>query len=56
MVFCSVVLLCTCLFQATGKALQALALSLSRQGVIFLAVFMIANNVFNDALQIEPEP
>ena len=45
MVFCSVVLLCTCLFQATGKALQALALSLSRQGVIFLAVFMIATRV-----------
>ena len=42
MVFCAVVLLYTCLFQASGKALQALALSLSRQGLIFLAVFAVA--------------
>lgn len=42
MVFCAVVLLCTCLFQATGKALRALALSLSRQGLVFLAVFWAA--------------
>ena len=42
MVFCAVVLLHTCLFQAIGKARQALALSLSRQGVIYLAVFIIA--------------
>lgn len=42
MVFCAVVLLYTCLFQASGKALEALALSLSRQGVIFLAVFAAA--------------
>ena len=40
MVFCAIVLLYTCLFQASGKALQALAMSLSRQGVIFLAVFV----------------
>ena len=42
MVFCAVVLLNTCLFQASGKALNALLLSLSRQGVLFLAVFLIA--------------
>jgi len=36
------VLLYTCLFQASGKALQALALSLSRQGLVFLAVFAVA--------------
>lgn len=42
MTFCAVVLLYTCLFQASGKALQALAMSLSRQGVLFVAVFLIA--------------
>jgi len=42
MPFCAVVLLYTCLFQASGKALQALALSLSRQGLVFLAVFAVA--------------
>lgn len=45
MVFCAVVLLYTCLFQATGKALQALAMSLSRQGVLFVLVFLIATAV-----------
>ena len=40
--FGGVVLLSTCLFQATGKALPALILSLSRQGVLFLAVLWIA--------------
>ena len=45
MVFCAVVLLYTCLFQASGKAPQALALSLSRQGVIFLAVFFAATAI-----------
>ena len=44
-VFCSVVLLYTCLFQACGKSLQALALSLSRQGVIFVAVFLLATRI-----------
>lgn len=42
MVFTAVVLLYTCLFQAGGKALQALAMSLSRQGVLFVIVFVIA--------------
>ena len=45
MVFCAVVLLYTCLFQASGKALQALAMSLSRQGVLFVAVFLIATAI-----------
>ena len=39
--FCGIVLLYSCLFQAIGKALPALILSLSRQGVVFLAVFGI---------------
>lgn len=42
MIFCAVVLLYTCLFQASGKALQALTMSLSRQGVLFMLVFLIA--------------
>ena len=42
MPLCAVVLLFTCLFQATGKALQALAMSLSRQGVIFILLFLLA--------------
>ena len=42
MVFCAVVLLYTCLFQASGKALNALVMSLSRQGLLFVLVFLIA--------------
>ena len=45
MVFCAVVLLHTCLFQASGKALQALMMSLSRQGLLFMAVFLIATAI-----------
>ena len=45
MVFCAIVLLYTCLFQACGKALQALIMSLSRQGLLFVAVFLIATAV-----------
>ena len=41
-VFCAVVLLYTCLFQATGKSISALLMSLSRQGLLFVAVFLIA--------------
>ena len=41
MVFAAPVLLLTCLFQATGKALPAMILSLSRQGVLFMAVFLL---------------
>lgn len=39
--FAGIVLLFTCLFQATGKAVPALAISLSRQGLLFLAVLGI---------------
>lgn len=39
--FGGIVLLFTCLFQATGKAGPALLLSLSRQGVVFLAVLAL---------------
>lgn len=45
MVFCAVVLLYTCLFQASGKAMNALAMSLSRQGLLFVAVFMVATAI-----------
>lgn len=40
--FAAVVLLYTCLFQATGRAIPALALSLSRQGVVFLLVLAVS--------------
>ena len=43
MPFISVVLVCTCIFQASGKSGPALALSLSRQGVVYLIVIVIAN-------------
>ena len=45
MVFCAIVLLYTCLFQASGKALQALMMSLSRQGVLFVIVFLICTAI-----------
>ena len=41
----AVVLLYTCLFQAGGKALRALIMSLSRQGLLFAAVFFLATSV-----------
>lgn len=41
-VFAAVVLLLSCLFQATGKMLPAFLLSVSRQGVIFLIVLAAA--------------
>ena len=41
-VFGGVVMLLTCLFQASGKALPAMALSLSRQGIIFMLVLLAA--------------
>ena len=43
-VFAGIVMLTTCLSQATGKANAALALSLSRQGVVFVAVLFIASH------------
>ena len=45
-VFAGIVMLVTCLCQASGKALPALILSLSRQGIVFLAVLLIAAAVF----------
>lgn len=45
-VFAGIVMLTTCLCQASGKALPALALSLSRQGVVFVAVLMAASALF----------
>ena len=40
-VFAGMVMLTTCICQATGRAAPALALSLSRQGVLFAAVLLI---------------
>ena len=45
-IFAGVVMLSTCLCQASGKALPALILSLSRQGIVFLAVLLIASACF----------
>ncbi len=45
-VFAGIVMLMTCLCQAAGKAAPALALSLSRQGVIFAAVLLVAAGLF----------
>ena len=54
--FAGIVLLFTCLFQATGKAVPALALSLSRQGVVFLLVLGVAVLVagYNGLLAAQP--
>ena len=46
MVFAAAVLMHTCLFQAGGKALCALIMSLSRQGVLFAAVFLLATTLW----------
>lgn len=45
-VFAGIVMLSTCMCQAFGKALPALALSLSRQGVVFFAVLLAASALF----------
>ena len=45
-VFAGIVMLMTCLCQASGKALPALVLSLSRQGVVFLVVLLAAAAFF----------
>lgn len=45
-VFGGMVMLTTCLCQASGKALPALVLSLSRQGVVFAAVLLVASALF----------
>lgn len=44
MVFTGFVLVSTCFFQSAGKSLQALTLSASRQGVIFVIVMAIASH------------
>jgi Na+-driven multidrug efflux pump len=44
--FGGIVMLLTCLFQASGMAAPAMALSLSRQGILFIAVLLIAVAVF----------
>ena len=40
--FGGIVMLMTCLFQASGKAVPAMILSLSRQGIVFLLVLLLA--------------
>ncbi len=45
MIFVAIVLISTCVFQATGKALGALILSASRQGVIFAIVLIAASKL-----------
>jgi len=44
--FAGIVMLATCLCQASGKAVPALILSLSRQGFVFLAVLLLASALF----------
>lgn len=45
-IFAGVVMLMTCLCQATGKAVPALMLSLSRQGVIYVLVLLVSSALF----------
>ena len=45
MVCAAVVLLVTNLFQAAGKPVESLLLSVSRQGVVFLAVILVVQHV-----------
>ena len=44
--FAGVVMLMTCLSQASGKAVSALILSLSRQGILFVVVLLAAAAIF----------
>ena len=44
--FAGIVMLSTCLCQASGKAFPALVLSLSRQGLVFVAVLLVVSAVF----------
>ncbi|MDO4623598.1 MAG: MATE family efflux transporter [Eubacteriales bacterium] len=43
MIFVAVVLISTCIFQATGKAVEAFILSASRQGFLFAIVLFLAS-------------
>ena len=45
-VFVGIILLCTVLFQATGKIIPSFLLSISRQGVVFLVVLLIFSALF----------
>lgn len=46
MVFMAIVLVTTCTFQSTGKALGAFLLSVSRQGAIFAVVLLVTSGLF----------
>ncbi len=46
-VFAGIVLLCTVLFQATGKILPSFLLSISRQGVVFLIALFLCSVLFH---------
>lgn len=56
MVFGAVVLIITIIFQASGKAVDAMIMSLSRQGVIFLAVITLTSKLlgYNGILAAQP--
>ena len=45
-IFAGIVMFMTCLSQATGKALPALVLSLSRQGLVFVIVILVTSAIF----------
>ena len=45
-VFAGIVLLMTVLFQAAGKVIPAFVMSISRQGVVFLAVLLVCVKLF----------
>lgn len=46
MVFMAIVLVTTCVFQSMGYAVGAFTLSISRQGVLYVVVLMIASQIF----------
>lgn len=46
MLFMAVILVTTCTFQSTGKAWGAFFLSVSRQGVIFAVIILLASRMF----------
>lgn len=45
-VFAAIVLLITVLFQATGKVVPSFIMSVSRQGVVFIAAIIVCANMF----------
>ena len=45
--FAGIVLLMTVLFQATGKVIPAFVMSISRQGVVFLAALLVCVRLFS---------